>query len=224
MRFRVGFRLPAWLRAELSLATIKSDRADQGGPKRVSVLEQLAAVATIGQLIVIGAGAYFAFRQIDRLRRQQEAELVQSIFATFNAPDFATALDFVYNDLSKRLTDLAYVADIADGRATAVSHPEFVVMHFFNGLGLLVHSKMVGEYPIVLIVASPCMRAWERLVPVIELLRRRFPHAYTPFESLVVRSRAIDLAAIHARFRAESTHLDAQWKETARELRRHSLG
>jgi hypothetical protein len=145
----------------------------------VSILQQLAAVATIGQLIVIGAGAYFAFRQIDRLRRQQEAELVQSIFATLNAPEFATALNFVYNDLSKRLNDAAYLREIAEGRATAASHPEFVVMHFFNGLGLLVHSKMVGEYPIVLIVASP---------------------------------------AINARFRSESVHLNAQWKETAREL------
>jgi hypothetical protein len=184
----------------------------------VSILQQLAAVATIGQLIVIGAGAYFAFRQIDRLRRQQEAELVQSIFATLNAPEFATALNFVYNDLSKRLNDAAYLREIAEGRATAASHPEFVVMHFFNGLGLLVHSKMVGEYPIVLIVASPCMRAWGQLAPVVELLRRRFPHAYTPFESLVVRSRAIDLPAINARFRSESVHLNAQWKETAREL------
>jgi hypothetical protein len=80
----------------------------------VSILQQLAAVATIGQLIVIGAGAYFAFRQIDRLRRQQEAELVQSIFATLNAPEFATALNFVYNDLSKRLNDAAYLREIAE--------------------------------------------------------------------------------------------------------------
>ncbi|HEY2473831.1 MAG TPA: hypothetical protein VGI19_03425 [Candidatus Cybelea sp.] len=91
-------------------------------------------------------------------------------------------------------------------------------MHFFNGLGLLVHSKMVSEGPIVSIVASPCMRAWERLAPVVELLRRRYPHAYTPFESLVVRSRAIDLTAINSRFRAETPLLQAQWEETARDL------
>ena len=91
-------------------------------------------------------------------------------------------------------------------------------MHFFNGLGLLMHTKMVGEYPIVQIVASPCIRAWERLAPVIELLRRRYPHAYVPFESLVVRSRAIDLAAINARFRGETPRLREQWEATAREL------
>lgn len=77
---------------------------------------------------------------------------------------------------------------------------------------------MVGEYPIVQIVASPCIRSWERLAPVVELLRRRYPHAYTPFKSLAVRSRAIDLAAINARFRGETPRLHEQWETTSREL------
>lgn len=184
----------------------------------VSVWEQLMAAAAVGQIVVIAVGAFFAYQQINRLRRQQEADLVQRVFATLNEPQFAKALDFVYHGLAMRLTDTTYVREIAEGKATAASHPEFIVMHFFNGLGLLVHSKMVGEYPIVQIVASPCIRAWERLVPVIELLRRRFPHAYTPFESLAVRSRAIDLAAINARFRGETPQLREQWEGTSREL------
>lgn len=182
------------------------------------VWEQVTAAAAIGQLVVIAAGAFFAYQQINRLRRQQEAELIQQIFATLNEARFATALAFVYEGLAERLTDTAYVREIADGKATAASHPEFIVMHFFNGLGLLVHAKMVAEYPIVQIVASPCIRSWERLAPVVELLRRRFPHAYTPFESLVVRSRAIDLAAINARFRSETPQLSEQWETTARDL------
>lgn len=176
------------------------------------------AAAAIGQIVVIALGAFFAYQQIKRLRRQQEADLVQRIFATLNDPQFATALDFVYRGLASRLTETAYVLEIAEGKATAASHPEFIVLHFFNGLGLLLHARMVGEYPIVQIVASPCIRAWERLAPVVELLRRRFPHAYTPFESLVARSRAIDLAAVNARFRAETPQLREQWEASAREL------
>ena len=179
---------------------------------------QLTAVAAIGQIVVIAVGAFFAYQQINRLRRQQEAELIQQIFQTLNDRQFAEALDFVYNGLATRLTEQLYVREIFEGRATAASHPEFVVMHFFNGLGLLVHNKMVAEYPIVFIVASPCMRAWERLVPVVELLRRHYPHAYTPFESLVVRSRAVDLAAINKRFRTETPQLREQWEATGREL------
>lgn len=180
--------------------------------------EQLTAVAALGQILVIAAGAFFAYQQINRLRRQQEAELIQRIFERLNEDQFAGALDFVYNDLALRLTESAYVREIFEGRATAASHREFVVMHFFNGLGLLVHNKMVAEYPIVFIVASPCMRAWDRLTPVVALLRRRYPHAYTPFESLVARSRATDLAAINERFRTETPQLRAQWEATAREL------
>jgi hypothetical protein len=184
----------------------------------VNSWEQIAALATIGQLIVIAIGAVFAYQQIRRLRHQQEAELVQRIFMTLSSQEFAAALRFVYNDLAALLSDRAYVRAIAEGKATASSHREFVVMHFFNGLGLLVHAKMVAEYPTVLIVASPCMRAWDRVAPVVELLRRRYPHAYTPFESLVVRSRAVDLAAINDRFRSETPHLQKQWETTARDL------
>ncbi|MGA8324872.1 MAG: hypothetical protein WB757_02230 [Candidatus Cybelea sp.] len=184
----------------------------------VSFWEQVTAVAAIGQAVVIALGAFFAYQQINGLRRQQEAEVIQQVFATLNEPEFAKALEFVYNDLVTRLAETAYVREIADGKATAASHPEFIVMHFFNGLGLLMHTRMVGEYPIVQVVASPSIRAWERLAPVVELLRRRYPHAYTPFESLVARSRAIDLAAINARFRAETPQLREQWEATAREL------
>jgi hypothetical protein len=184
----------------------------------VPAWDQLTAVAAVGQIVVLAVGAFFAYQQINGLRRQQEAELIHRIFDTLNEQQFADALDFVYNGLAIRLTEPAYVREVFEGKATAASHREFVVMHFFNGLGLLVHNKMVAEYPIVFIVASPCMRAWERLAPVVELLRRRYPHAYTPFESLVARSRAVDLAAINERFRAETPQLCEQWEATEREL------
>lgn len=182
------------------------------------VWERLTSIAAFLNVIVIAVGAFFAYQQIKRLRRQQEAELVQEIFATLNAEDFAGALDFVYNGLSSRLTEVPYVREIAEGRATAATHREFVVLHFFNGLGVLVHTKMVSEYPVVPIVASPCIRAWKRLAPVVELLRRRFPHAYTPFQSLVARSLAVDLTGINARFLAETRGLRVEWEETGRDL------
>ena len=49
-------------------------------------------------------------------------------------------------------------------------------------------------------------------------MRRRYPHAYTPFESLVARSRAVDLSAINARFRSETPRLRSEWESTARDL------
>jgi len=180
--------------------------------------EQLTAIALIGQSIIIAIGTFLAALQLRGLRHQREAGLIQHIFEKLNEDEFAKALDFVYQELPKRLTEPAYVREIAEGRATAKSHSELVVMHFFNELGLLVHTGMVREDPIVLIVASPCMRAWERLVPVIELMRRHYPHAYTPFESLVARSRALDLSAINPRFRAETPRLASEWGRTARDL------
>jgi hypothetical protein len=182
--------------------------------------ERLIVALNLLQLIVIAAGAFFAYQQISAFRRQQEAGLVQAIFAMLNQPEFAKALDFVYRDLPNALEKAPYAREIAEGKATSATHPEFIVLHFFNGIGLLVHTRMVTEYPIVFIVATPCIRAWERLAPVVAMLRRRFPHAYTPFESLVVRSRALDLDKINSRFRSETPRLRAQWDATAAELNR----
>ena len=95
-------------------------------------------------------------------------------------------------------------------------------MHFFNELGLLVHEKLISDL-IVPFVASPCIRAWDRVVPVVELMRRRYPHAYTPFESLVARSRAVDLLAINQRFRKQTPGLRFQWQSTARDLQERRL-
>jgi hypothetical protein len=179
---------------------------------------ELAALAETGQFIVIAGALFVAYFQLRHLRGQQEAALIQSIFADLNSEVIADALDFVYHELPIKLTNAAYLREIAEGRATAASHRELVVMHFFNGLGLLVHSKMVREYPIVLIVASPCVRSWDKLAPVVELMRRRYPHAYTPFEALVVRARTCDFSSINSRFRAETRRLQEQWKQTARDL------
>jgi len=87
-----------------------------------------------GRFFKFGLLAHFLHtNKIRRLRHQQEADLVQRIFTTLNSQEFAAALSFVYNDLAALLADKAYVRETADGKATAASHREFVVMHFFNG-------------------------------------------------------------------------------------------
>jgi hypothetical protein len=179
---------------------------------------KLTAFAAIGQLVIFGLGAIFAYLQLRGLRKQQEAQLIQAVFERLNSDELANAFDFVYNDLAKRLTEPSYVREISEGRYTASTHRELAVMHFFNALGLLVHEGMVDEFPIVPMVASPCMRSWIQIAPVIELIRRRDPHAYTPFEALVARSRAVDLSKINGRFQSETPGLKRQWESTARDL------
>ena len=186
--------------------------------KKMMLWAEIIALAAIGQVIVIALGAVVAYFQLVGLRRQHEATLIQDVFEKLNSVEFARALAFVYDDLPHRLREPAYVREITEGRATASSHPELSVMHFFNALGLMVHLKMVSEHCIVPFIASPCMRAWDHLAPVIGLMRRRYPHAYSPLESLVARSRATDLDAINARFRSQTPGLRMQWERTAREL------
>lgn len=180
--------------------------------------DQITAISALGQFIVIAVAAVFAYLQLRDFGGQHEAGVIKHIFDELNSPRLSEALDFVYNHLADRLNDPSYVRTIADGAATVSTHTELVVMHFFNEVGLLVHERLISEL-IVPFIATPCMRSWNRLAPVVELMRRRYPHAYTPFESLVVRARAVDLSAINARFRSETPQLSAQWEQTARDLR-----
>ena len=180
--------------------------------------EQITAISALGQFVVIAVAAVFAYLQLRDFGGQQEAGVIKHIFDELNSTRLSEALDFVYNHLADRLKDPSYVRTIADGAATVSTHTELVVMHFFNEVGLLVHERLISEL-IVPFIATPCMRSWNRLAPVVELMRRRYPHAYTPFESLVLRARAVDLSAINARFRSETPQLRAQWEQTARDLR-----
>ena len=66
------------------------------------------------------------------------------------------------------------------------------------------------------------MSIWESLLG-IELMRRKYPHAYTPFESLVVRSRALDLGSVNTRFQTETPELRRYWESTARDLTERRL-
>ena len=180
--------------------------------------DQLAALASFGQFVVVTAAAIFAYLRLRGLRRQQEGQIVRHIFDELNHPSrFAAALDVVYNHLPERLDDPDYFQAIREGTATASSHNELIVMHFFNEIGLLVHEKLVSEL-IVPYIAPPCVRAWDRLAPVVELMRRRYPHPYTPLEAPVARARAVDLSAINTRFRSRTPRLRAQWERAARDL------
>jgi hypothetical protein len=179
--------------------------------------EALTSLTSAGQLAILVVGAVFGYLQLSGLRRQQEAQLVQHIFDELNAPEFSRALHFVYTDLSERLRDAAYVGEIRDGTATVFSHREMIVMHFFNKLGILVHERLVSEL-VVPFVASPCIRSWVQLAPVVEMMRRRYPHAYTPLEALVTRSRAADLSSVRGRYVSETPHLRSQWELTSRDL------
>ena len=161
--------------------------------------DQLAALASFGQFVVVTAAAIFAYLRLRGLRRQQQGQIVRHIFDEPNHPSrFGAALDVVYNHLPERLDDPDYFQAIREGTATASSHNELIVMHFFNEIGLLVHEKLVSEL-IVPYIASPGVRAWDRLAPV-------------------ARARAVDLSAINARFRSRTPRLRAQWERAARDL------
>ena len=207
------------LGAALSRAYPEAPRHRGGGARWAQAVtwDQLAALASFGQFVVVTAAAIF----VSATARPSEAAKGPDRPAHLRRAEppsrFAAALEVVYNHLPERLDDPDYFQAIREGTATASSHNELIVMHFFNEIGLLVHEKLVSEL-IVPYIASPCVRAWDRLAPVVELMRRRYPHAYTPLEAPVARARAVDLSAINARFRSRTPRLRAQWERTARDL------
>src|SRR5579862_1995562 len=89
------------------------------------VWEEIIAFAAVGQLVAIVVGAFVAYLQLSGLRRQREADLIERIFKRLNSEELAAALDFVYNQLSRKLSEPSYVREIHEGKASATTIRNF---------------------------------------------------------------------------------------------------
>lgn len=181
--------------------------------------QDLAAIATVGQFIVVLVAAILALFQVQHMRRQNTSAAIRLLMRELGSDRMARALEFVYNDLAERLGDPRYVEELVSGRATPVTHPELVVVAYFNEIGLLVDYGLAETDPAVPLIAGPCLRAWRCLVPAFKLVRSVRPHTWSPFQSLVVRCRAVDFSASAQDYRRHLPRsLQAGWKQTAAEI------
>lgn len=154
-------------------------------------LDQLTAFSTFGQFIVIGVTAAVAAVQLRHLRASNELEAVLSVQRDFHTPSLQRALQFVQAELSSRLGDTHFRAELERiGFVDPERHPEMEVCNWFNEMGSLVKNRLVAESAFLDLFSKLVVHYWTLLEPTIAILRRRRGDSqYENFEYLVVRSR-----------------------------------
>lgn len=153
--------------------------------------EELGALSTFATLIVIAASAVAAVVQ---LRHMRSANTIVGFlgfmdrWASPQARELAARV-LVGDGLERRLADPAYRQELAAGITDTIAHPEIQYMDFWESLGMLVKLGYFDEPAVMESGGSFCIRAWQRLMPVIAIMRRsRGPLSYDNFEFLVARA------------------------------------
>ena len=141
-----------------------------------------AIVAAMGVLV----GVIFAVFQLRDLVKTRQTDLVIRLYSTFGGKEFQEALmktmtlEFKdFDDFRKRY---ALSSDYSQT-------PEFIanemVSVLFEGLGVLLHRKLISIKLVEDLFSGPIKSTWEKMWPLIEGYRKTmYPTAYEYFEYL----------------------------------------
>jgi hypothetical protein len=140
----------------------------------LDVTEVSAVVAAAGVLV----GVVYYILDMRNQARTRQTDLVMRLYSTYGSKDFQEAwatvreLDFKdYNDFVKKY-----------GWSAAMSE----VCLFFEGVGVLLHKKLVDISMLDDLFTGPVKMTWEKMKPMIEGHReqRKYPQFYEWLEYL----------------------------------------
>ena len=151
--------------------------------------DALTAVSAFLTLIVIGASALAAMIQLRHLRAGNAITGFIGIMDKWSSPHARQIQNYVFGgELERRLQDPGYRRELARGPADRTTHPEMDYLDFWESLGMFVKMGYFPEDAVMESGGPTAAAAWQKLVPVIAIVRRRRgPTAYDNFEYLVSR-------------------------------------
>jgi hypothetical protein len=164
-------------------------------------LQLVNTLATFGTFLVIAATAIAAVVQLRHARSSNHIAALNELRETMESPDFQAAQHFVAGDLSKKLQDPAFRYQIAVPTARTDEmrpfHTRIAVMgNFYEGMGTLVKTGLVDRELVLQMYTDQIRGAWESLLPVAAIARRRVGNAlWENFEYLTVLAQ--DWLAAH---------------------------
>ena len=152
--------------------------------------EEISAVSTFVTMIVIAASAIAAVIQLRHMRAGNAITGFLGFMDGWSSPHARELQRFIFGgELDRRLTDPDYRAEIERGSIDRLAHPEVEYLDFWESLGMFVKLGYFVEAAVMESGGPTSIIAWERLKPVIALIRRkRGPTAYDNFEFLVSRA------------------------------------
>ena len=132
-----------------------------------------AVVAAIGVLI----GVAFAYLEVRNLVRTRQTDLIMRLYSTFGSKEFQDALDKLRPRKFKDYDDYVKKYGWSDVAEVAI---------LFEGLGVLLHRKLIDVSLVDDLFTGPIERIWEKVKPMVEGFRKQYnqPGAYWFFEYL----------------------------------------
>ena len=144
-------------------------------------IQSINAVSGILAAVGVTVGVVFAVLQLRDLVRTRQTDLVIRLYSHFGSKEFLEARKTVMDLKFKDYRD--YVKKYGQfGRFEAVSE----VCMFFEGIGVLLHRKLIDISLVDDFFSTPIKSTWEKLKPVVEWQRKQSgrPQYYEWFEYL----------------------------------------
>lgn len=154
-------------------------------------LDEINTVLAGATFVVFLGTAVAALAQIRHLRASNELEALLTLSEQMRGAEVQRGLRYVQHELGSRLEEPAYRAELsAIGYVDPQRHPEMEACNWFNQLGALVKNRLIDRETFLELYARLVAYYWERLAPVIALLRRsRGAAQYENFEYLTLLAR-----------------------------------
>ena len=152
--------------------------------------EEISALSTLCTLFVIAASAIAAAIQLRHMRSGNAITGFLGMMDRWASPQAREIQRHVFSgELELKLADPAYRQMLAAGNIDRVANPEIQYLDFWESLGMLVKLRHFDEAAVMESGGPTAVRAWQKLMPVIAIIRRsRGPTAYDNFEYVVSRS------------------------------------
>jgi len=124
----------------------------------------IQSVSTVIAATSVVVGVIFAVLQLRNAMKQRRTEILMNLYSRFGSAEFANALERIrtseYTDYHEYVKKYG-VADL------------FQVGSVFEGLGFLLHRKLVDEDLASLFSSSESLITWEKIKPMIENARKQ---------------------------------------------------
>ncbi|HLW36995.1 MAG TPA: hypothetical protein VKR99_01065 [Candidatus Eremiobacteraceae bacterium] len=149
------------------------------------------SIVSLITLIILIASAIAAAISLHHSQAFNQISAVLSMERDMRTPDMQEAFRFVQSELPYQMHNEEFRAELdAIGFLDARKHLEIQACNWFNAMGTLLKHNLVEEGAWMDLFSRLVVAYWERLSPVIAILRRRRGNSqYANFEFVAIRAR-----------------------------------
>ena len=152
-------------------------------------LELWGTLASVGTFAVILATAITAVVQLRHIRLANQLAGLLSAFGMLQDSSVRELVNFVRQDLAKKMQDETFRRSLLDIPVDRRIHPELYLCDLYNHIGSFVRSGLIDERVYLQTDWYNANLYWKLLKDVIAQTRRNRPHLFENFEWLAARAQ-----------------------------------